>query len=61
MGKIQEDRSHSHPRISTALLSIRTKRDSPKMRPGWPDVRWRTEEDPEKKSPEDEREGERSG
>lgn len=31
------------------------------MRPGWPDVRWRTEEDPEKKSPEDEREGERSG
>lgn len=61
MGKIQEDRSHSHPRISTALLSIRTKGDSLKMRPGWPDVRWKPKEDPEKKSPEVEREGEKTG
>lgn len=61
MGKIQEDRSHSHPRISTALLYIRTQGDSLKVRPGWLDVRSRVEEDPEKKSPEEEREGEGAG
>lgn len=43
------------------LYSIRTKGVSLKMRPGLPDVRWRIEEDPEKKSPEEEREGERAG
>lgn len=59
--KNQGARSCSHPRISTTLLSIGAKGDSLKMRPGWVDMRWKTEKEPrEEKNPEEGRGVERA-